>query len=310
MERAYISEKISVVIPCFNVEEYLEDCIASVFNQNVSLQVICVDNGSTDGTLKKLESLQNIFPEIQVLQELTKGANHARNRGLAEANGKYVQFLDADDRLKQGKLLHQMQSIKSAAVITSPYTRVRGAVETSIYPDRNPWKGLFTTRLGITSSALFNTKDVVEAGGWNTDLSSSQEYELMFRLLKSGKSIVVDDRLLTIVLDRPSGQISTSDPKARWSNYLNLRKAIFEELIHNRPAIFNENASFFYQAFFDTIHIAYPHCGDEALKYYNDYIKGKYKVHPSPATGKFFFFLMQVVGFEYAESIKKLVKKG
>lgn len=309
MEREYNSDIISVVIPCFNVEEYIEDCIESVFQQNTNIQVICVDNGSSDHTLQKLEVLKRQFPELIVTAESTKGANHARNKGLSLAEGKYIQFLDADDRLKDGKLLHQKNAIKEAAAIVSPYTRRRGVVESSIYPDSNPWKGLFTTRLGITSSALFNTKDVVEVGGWNISLTSSQEYELMFRLLKSNKEIVVDDKLLTIVLDRPSGQISTSDPKPRWRNYLQLRRDIFEELIQNRKDIFDQYSSFFYQAFFDTIHIAYPHCKEEAVNCFNSFIKGKFKVHPSPATSKFFLLMMSIGGFEFAENFKRVIKK-
>lgn len=308
MEKGLKNDLVSVVIPCFNVADYVEDCIRSVYDQYVETQVICVDNNSTDGTFSKLVQIQKLYPEILILEEKRKGASYARNLGLTVAEGKYIQFLDADDRLKKGKLVHQVGAIGNAAAIVSPYTRKRDAIETSVYPDSNPWKGLFTTRLGITSSALFKTSDVKTIGGWNASLSSSQEYDLMFRLMKSGREILVDDQLLTLVLDRPSGQISTSDPRARWLNYLNLRKDIFEELSLNRKDVFQKYESFYYQSFFDTIHIAYPHCPEEATMCYKKYIKGKYSIQTSPATGRFFHSLMKIGGFEFAEKIKSLVK--
>lgn len=300
---------VSVVIPCYNVADYLEDCVRSVYQQKVNLQVICVDNNSTDQTTFILQKLKSEFPDLLITEEKEKGANHARNKGLSLALGKYIQFLDADDRLLEGKLIHQVGLLSQDSIVVAPYVRKGPSGELPIFPEKNIWKGLFITRLGITSSALFNTADVKAVGGWNAKLSSSQEYDLMFRLMKAGKKVVVDDQLLTEVLDRPSGQISTSDPKGRWLNYLNLRKEIFQELHENHKSEWNANRDFYYQSFFDTIHIAYPHCPSEAGEMYKTFIKGKYLVRVSPATGKLFHSLMRVGGFEFAEKVKSLLKK-
>lgn len=309
MNAALREDLVSVVIPCYNVAAYIEECVQSVFQQNVNLQVICVDNNSTDETVSILQKLKTSFPELIITEEKEKGANYARNKGLALATGKYIQFLDADDRLLEGKLIHQVGLLSQDSILVAPYVRKGPSGELPIFPEKNIWKGLFITRLGITSSALFNTQDVKLIGGWNTKLSSSQEYDLMFRLMKSGKKVVVDDQLLTVVLDRPSGQISTSDPRGRWLNYLNLRKQIFQELQDNHRDEFDSNRDFYYQSFFDTIHIAYPHCPKEAGDMYKHFILGKYKVQVSPATGKLFHSLMRVGGFEFAEKIKSLLKK-
>jgi glycosyltransferase involved in cell wall biosynthesis len=309
MSSAINEDLVSVVIPCYNVAEYIEDCIRSVFQQKVNLQVICVDNNSTDQTVLILQKLKSEFPELVITEEKDRGANHARNKGLALALGKYIQFLDADDRLLEGKIIHQVGLLSENSILVAPYIRKGPSGELPIFPEKNIWKGLFITRLGITSSALFNTNDVKSIGGWNTKLSSSQEYDLMFRLMKAGKNVVIDDQIMTVVLDRPSGQISTSDPKGRWLNYLNLRKQIFNELQINHVGEFDTNRNFYYQSFFDTIHIAYPHCPEEAKGVYEEFIKGKYIVQISPATGKMFHALMRVGGFEFAEKIKSLLKK-
>ena len=101
---------VSVIIPCYNVEKYLEACISSVWNQSYKdLEIICVDDGSKDGTARLLMQLQKNSPlPMQVVNQLNQGASAARNRGLTCAKGDYLQFLDADDILLPEKIQHQI----------------------------------------------------------------------------------------------------------------------------------------------------------------------------------------------------------
>src|SRR5690625_4558810 len=105
---------ISVIIPCYNAEEYVRDAIASVLAQTYQpLEVICVDDGSTDGTLGVLRSLEAEHSDImRVLAGPNGGAPVARNRGLAAARGDYIQYLDTDDLLVPEKLAHQAGLIR------------------------------------------------------------------------------------------------------------------------------------------------------------------------------------------------------
>lgn len=90
--------QISIIIPTFNVEKYLSECLDSILNQTFkNFEVICVDDGSTDKTLEILKEYKNLDKRIFILQQHHSGAAEARNNGLKLADGKYVQFLDSDD---------------------------------------------------------------------------------------------------------------------------------------------------------------------------------------------------------------------
>ena len=89
---------VSVIIPVYNAEQYLCECLESVVNQTLrEIEIICVDDGSTDDSLPVIRKLQKKDSRISVLLQEHKGAGAARNLGLAHAKGQYLAFLDADD---------------------------------------------------------------------------------------------------------------------------------------------------------------------------------------------------------------------
>ena len=97
---------ISVIIPVFNTEKYLKQCIESLENQNSNLEIIIVDDGSTDGSGVIADELGQKDPRIKVIHQEHKGLSAARNRGIEEAEGEYIFFLDSDDRIKEHSLDH------------------------------------------------------------------------------------------------------------------------------------------------------------------------------------------------------------
>ena len=85
--------KISIIIPCYNVEEYIEEALTSCFEQTfANIEVIAVDNNSKDNTWQKLQTLQETYPELIIAQEDRAGAPYARNKGLALSTGDWCQF--------------------------------------------------------------------------------------------------------------------------------------------------------------------------------------------------------------------------
>jgi len=97
--------KISVVMPIYNAEEFLNESIGDILAQTFEeFELICVDDGSTDGSTKILKKLQQQDDRIKVLNQTNAGAGAARNKGLAIAQGKYLLFLDADDRFEKSML--------------------------------------------------------------------------------------------------------------------------------------------------------------------------------------------------------------
>lgn len=92
--------KISVIIPVYNQEKFIVNCLDSVLNQDLEdLEIICIDDGSTDNTYNILQSYAKKDSRIKILQQENKFAGSARNLGINIANGEYIHFLDSDDFL-------------------------------------------------------------------------------------------------------------------------------------------------------------------------------------------------------------------
>ena len=92
---------LSVIIPVYNVEPYLEQCLDSVINQTYkNLEIICINDGSSDNSLKILEKYQKKDSRIKLINQKNKGLSEARNAGLDVAKGEYIAFVDSDDYLE------------------------------------------------------------------------------------------------------------------------------------------------------------------------------------------------------------------
>ena len=92
--------EISVIIPAYNAIDYLDEALDSIINQSFEdLEIICVDDGSTDTTLERLEYYASKDSRVQVYTQENQGPGGATNTGLSKAKGKYVYFMDADDIL-------------------------------------------------------------------------------------------------------------------------------------------------------------------------------------------------------------------
>ena len=92
--------EISVIMPVYNVENYLKDCLDSVSNQSFKdIEIICVNDGSTDNSLEILKNYQNSDNRIKIITQKNQGLGAARNIGIKNAKGKYIFFIDSDDCL-------------------------------------------------------------------------------------------------------------------------------------------------------------------------------------------------------------------
>lgn len=89
---------VSVVIPVYNTEKYLERCLNSLVNQSLKdCEIICINDGSTDKSLEILEEYKVKYPQIVIINQQNKGPSAARNCGIEIAKGEYIGFVDADD---------------------------------------------------------------------------------------------------------------------------------------------------------------------------------------------------------------------
>ena len=106
-------ERISVIVPVYNVEKYLDKCVQSILNQTYeNIELVLVDDGSTDGSSKICDKYGNIDSRVKVIHKENGGLSSARNRGIDEAGGKFITFIDSDDYIH-----HQMLEILYEGII-------------------------------------------------------------------------------------------------------------------------------------------------------------------------------------------------
>lgn len=107
---------LSLIIPVYNVERYLPMCLESVVQQGLEdYEAILVDDGSTDGSSKICDEYAARYPQFRVIHQENQGLALARNRGISEARGEYILFLDSDDFLVPesiGKCLRMLCNMK------------------------------------------------------------------------------------------------------------------------------------------------------------------------------------------------------
>lgn len=117
---------VSVIVPIYNVEQYIDRCIDSIVNQtDDNIEIILVDDGSTDSSSLKCDEYKNKDKRIKVIHKKNAGLGFARNSGLEIANGEYVLFIDSDDYIEKDmiKELYGTAKVNSADACYSDYFR-------------------------------------------------------------------------------------------------------------------------------------------------------------------------------------------
>ena len=101
--------KISVIIPVYNTEKFLEKCLNSVLNQTLKeIEIIVVNDGSRDNSLEIIKKFKKEDNRIVLLNEQNGGSSFARNKGLETAKGKYFYFIDSDDYLEENTMFEEL----------------------------------------------------------------------------------------------------------------------------------------------------------------------------------------------------------
>lgn len=179
---------VSVIIPVYNAEKSLSECLDSVLSQSLEqIEVICVDDGSSDNSVAVMEHYAKVDPRVHVEHQSNQYAGVARNRGIGVAKGKYIAFLDADDvmlprslewcydcaeRYKADilKTGFQYQNVKNGRVYQTHYAKVtclnwfqqHCVLQFEKIPDRLlnvpdvPWNGLYRRAFLLENGIKFN----------------------------------------------------------------------------------------------------------------------------------------------------------
>lgn len=300
--------KVSVIIPCYNVAGHVEAAVRSVWGQtHTDLELVVVDDGSDDGTTDVLERLErDAAGPLHVVRGAHAGASAARNKGLALVTGTYVQFLDADDVLLPGKIARQvalaLREGDPELVVGAYRNRFEdGREETVTVHGGDAWDALIRTQLGTTSANLWQRQAVWAAGGWSEALGSSQDYELMFRMLQAGARVAWDAEPGCIVLKRARGSISRTGERDNWVRYLELRRRMRDH-VKGLPAPVGERlAAVADQYLFMAIRVLAKHDLAAAFSEFDRSLDPRFAPEVSKATSPSYVKLYRALGFRAAE---------
>ena len=112
-ENSYMS-LVSIIVPIYNGEKYIDRCLESILNQTYKdIEIVIVDDGSRDNSLKILKNYQSKDKRIKIYHQENKGPSAARNTGLHQSIGEYVMFVDADDYIDKDMVRYMVESINS-----------------------------------------------------------------------------------------------------------------------------------------------------------------------------------------------------
>lgn len=308
--------QVSVIIPCFNVEQYIKGTLQAVMDQEgVDIEVICVDDGSDDGTVADIQEFMKLHPDrITLIQQRNSGACSARNVGMNSASAAYIQFLDADDRLEPGKLSHQVALAQASDLdlLVGDYVAVyeNGREEVIRSEGPNNWLALIKTKLGTTSANLWKRDAVIEAGGWAEDLASSQDYELAFRMLQAGALVGYDNSPMVRVLKRSEGSISQSFKRENWLRYIDLRQRIKDHLANLNEQEFTTEIAVCDQYIFMALRALSQFDMQKAVQLSRTVIPKGFKPVVSKAITRRYIKLYSIFGFSFTEQLIRLLKPG
>lgn len=200
--------KVSVIMPIYNTERYLETAIRSILQQNFTdFELIAVDDGSTDRSGAILDWLAAEDARIVVLRQTNQGVTKALNAGLAVARGDYIARMDSDDIARSDRFTRQVAELDERPNIVALGTQF-----SLIDPDGRTLKNmamplhhadldarLFDRQvLSICHpSAMMRASVLKKIGGYNEDFSSAQDIDLFLRLAEVGELANLEDVLMS-----------------------------------------------------------------------------------------------------------------
>lgn len=184
---------VSVVIPCYNQAHFMEETVQSVLNSTyASIEIILVNDGSTDNTEEVARQLQNKFENVSYYYQKNSGPSVARNHGIRQANGVYILPLDSDDLISADYISEAVRAFEADEQVKVVYCEAEKFGEKSGKWNLKPFSPALLARDNmIFVSALFKKKDWEKCGGYSEDMIWGREdWEFWIKMLKDGGKVV------------------------------------------------------------------------------------------------------------------------
>ncbi len=198
---------VSVIIPVYNSESFVKETIDAVLNQTYPfLEIILINDGSTDGSLKLIESYKD-NSKVKIINQPNKGAAAARNTGYKNSNGVYIKFLDADDIINAEMIAEQVKLAgeNSNAIISSKWGRFyNNDLNTFSLSPEECWQNMpaidwlcsswkYTRSMTVPGLFLIPRQIVEKAGLWNENLSLLDDTEYFARTILAAENVIFSE---------------------------------------------------------------------------------------------------------------------
>lgn len=230
-----MTPKVSVIIPVYNAEKFINDTLDCVLGQTMrEIEVICVDDGSRDNSLELLRARALTDDRLMVISQPNSGAGVARNNGLAHAKGEYISWLDSDDLFEKDMLQVAYDACKKQNADigvfrcdmfddeTGTVSSGKWALRDEYLPANQPftWKDMpekiFFAFVGWAWDKLFRREFVLENKLQFQALRTTNDMLFTFSALIAAESIITIDRVLVHQRRRASDSLSVTREKS-WS---------------------------------------------------------------------------------------------
>ncbi|MBQ8834513.1 MAG: glycosyltransferase family 2 protein [Oscillospiraceae bacterium] len=243
--------KVSVIIPVYNAEKYLEKCVRSVMDQTLrDIEIICVDDGSPDNSLEVLKKLRAEDDRVKIISQPNGGAGAARNNGLRNASGEYLSFLDADDFFEPNMLeeaVNAADKYRADFVVFNSdqyhmdkdaFVAVPWVLRTMDIPPYMPFNyrqltdNVFKTFVGWAWDKLYRRSFVMEHDIWYQEQRTTNDMLFVFTALVTAKRIAIVNKVLAHQRRGGSESLSVTREKSWYCFYdalTALRKRLEDE---------------------------------------------------------------------------------
>lgn len=264
-----MSVKLSVIIPVYNVEKYLQATLDSVINQTLQdIEIICVDDGSTDSSPRILSEYANRDSRIRIITQENAGQSSARNKGLAVANAELIAFMDSDDILLPDAYATAVSKMTDGIDYVCFGIQVVGNTLQHIQKsDDEYYRIKYRGRTKITNRVIRNTdvspcnkifrRSVIDANNIQFPVNMRYEDAYFFTVyaLCSSQAFYICDKLYTYIRHADSTMGQTFNQRTGISiDHLKIAICLYDYLVQNN--IFDSNRSFFYCWFFTYFDLA------------------------------------------------------
>ena len=242
---------VTVIIPCYNRDQYIKQAVDSVLSQDYSnVRLIVVDDGSTDDSRKILEEYGDKLCLLTHPGGANKGQSASINLGLEQSTGEYIAILDSDDWWAEYKLRLQVTFLESHTDVGLVYgngyqTTASGEPKWRIYQadhaeDSDPARVLADCYFLVPNNSLVRRSVFDEVGGFDESLRAAQDHDIAIRIAEVTKIAYIPE--VVFYYRRHADSISNKGTRTRWTNGFYILKKAQRRFPYKRTDVFKRKA--------------------------------------------------------------------